>query len=93
MCVHIYLSYLKPKWVEAGVCPAANWAISFNLHGIQQVLIMETGRPVDLKLSLPNAAGTRVMELHTERGSRKKANDCQVLLSSVLLAGLKWLRL
>lgn len=60
-------SYLQPKWVQAGVCPAANWAVSLNLHGIQQVLITETGRPADLKLCFTNTAGTVVVKLENER--------------------------
>lgn len=69
--IHIFSCYLKAKRVEAGVGPAANWSVSLNLHGVQQVLVTETGRPADLNLSLLNTAGTRVMELETEGGSRK----------------------
>lgn len=58
-------------WVKAGVCPAANWTIRLNLHGIQQVLVTETGRPADLNLSCPDPAGTRVVELEKERGGSK----------------------
>lgn len=80
--------YLKAKWVEAGVRPAANWSVSLNLHGIQQVLLTETGRPADLQLSLLNAAGTEVMELSKE-GARGDSKVVRVVVSSVLLAGLK----
>lgn len=72
-------------WVEAGVCPAANWAVSLNLHGVQQVLVTETGRPADLKLSLPNTTGTGVVELEREK---QKQRAVKVLPSSPLLAGL-----
>lgn len=82
--VHILSCYLKAKWVEAGVRPAANWSVSLNLHGIQQVFITETGRPADLELSLPNTAGTKVMELETERGNRKKKHRQLSVLCSLL---------
>lgn len=64
MYIFIYCHcYLKAEWVEAGIRLAANWSVSLNLHGIEQVLVTETGRPADLELSLLNTAGTRVMEL------------------------------
>lgn len=69
--VYTMLCYLKAKWVEAGVRPAANWSVSFDLHGIQQVLVTETGRPADLKLRVLNTAGTRVMELETKKEQKK----------------------
>lgn len=87
MC--IWLCYLKAEWVEAGVCPAANWSVSLNLHGIQQVLVTETGGPADLELSLLNTAGTRVMELETEGGNRKKQTVVSIVMSSILLGGPK----
>lgn len=77
--VHILSCYLKAKWVEAGVRPAANWAVSLNLHGIQQVLVTETGRPADLELSLTNTAGTRVMELETKKKNRELSVLCSLL--------------
>lgn len=80
MCVCVLTGYLKAEGVEAGVCPAAHWAIRFNLHGIEQVLVMETRRPADLKLGLPNAAGTRVMQL------RKKNNTLMTVRFSSLLS-------
>lgn len=73
-CLSVYVFkyfYLKAVRVEAGVCPAANWSVSLNLHGIQQVLVTETRGPADLKLGLPNTAGTKVVELEEERGSRQ----------------------
>lgn len=76
--------YLKVERVEAGVRPAANWPFTLNLHGIQQVLITETGGPADLELGLLNTAGTRVVELQTEReqeggqgGVKRKPGSCQ----------------
>lgn len=77
--VHKLSHYLKAKWIEAGVRPAANWSVSLNLHGIQQVLVPETGRPADLELSLPNTAGTKVMELESERGNRNLSVLCSLL--------------
>lgn len=58
--------------VKAAVCPAAHWSVSFNLHGIQQVLITEARRPANVKLSLPDAAGTGVMELRVRARRQKK---------------------
>lgn len=82
--------YLKAERVECGVRPAANWPFSLNLHGIQQVLVTETGGPADLELGLLNTAGTRVMELEAQRGNRKKPQKVvRFVLSSVLLVGLK----
>lgn len=87
--VHILSCYLKAERVEAGVRPAANWAVSLNLHSIQQVLVTETRRPADLELSLSNTAGTGVMELETKRGNRKKKqSSVSIVLFSVLLVGL-----
>lgn len=71
-CLYLCLCYLKAKWVEAGVCLAANWAVSLNLHGIQQVLVAEAGGPADLELSCLNTAGTSIMELETVGGEGKK---------------------
>lgn len=84
-CLYLCLCYLKAKWVEAGVCLAANWSVSLNLHGIQQVLVAEAGRPADLELSSLNTAGTSVMELESVGGERKKG----IVMSSVLLVGPK----
>ena len=80
ICLCSILSwYLKAEWVKAGVRPAANWSVSLNLHGIQQVLVTEAGGPADLELRLLNAAGARVMELETKTGNREKikAECCQ----------------
>lgn len=84
--VHILSCYLKAEWVEAGVRPAANWTVSLNLHGIQQVLVTETGRPADLELSLPNTAGTRVMQLEKERGNRKEKKPRKLSVLCSLLS-------
>lgn len=86
------MRYLQAQWVEAGVCPAANWAVSLNLHGIQQVHVTETGGPAHVELRLLNAAGTRVMELETEQERQKKKKKktqtvISIVLSSILLAG------
>lgn len=85
------MRYLQAQWVEAGVCPAANWAVSLNLHGIQQVHVTETGGPAHVELRLLNAAGTRVMELETEQERQKKKKKTQtvisIVLSSILLEG------
>lgn len=79
--------YLQPKWVQAGVCPAANWAVSLNLHGIQQVLITETGRPADLELCLANTAGTVVVKLENER-----EQSCQDVALLGLIRGSRMTR-
>lgn len=84
--VHMLSCYLKAERVEAGVRPAANWSVSLNLHGIQQVLVTETGRPADLELSLPNTAGTRVMQLETERGNRQKKENRELSVLCSLLS-------
>lgn len=83
------MRYLQAQWVEAGVCPAANWAVGLNLHGIQQVHVTETGGPAHVELRLLNAAGTRVMELETEQERQKKKTQTviSIVLSSILLAG------
>lgn len=39
------LRYLQVQRVKAGVRPAANWAVSLNLHGIEQVHVTEAGGP------------------------------------------------
>lgn len=90
-CIYLYLClcYLKAKWVEAGVCLAANWSVSLNLHGIQQVLVTEAGGPADLELSSLNTTGTSVMELETVGGERQKG----IVMSSILLVGPKRWRL
>lgn len=66
MCVF----YLEAERVEAVVCLAANWPIGLNLHGIQQVLVTETGGPAHLELGVLNAAGPKVMDLETRRRVR-----------------------
>lgn len=94
MCLCSVLSpYLKAQWVEAGVRPAANWSVSLNLHGIQQVLVTEAGGPADLELRLLNAAGARVMELETKTRNRegkekkKTAESCQFCALFCLISG------
>lgn len=71
MCGYsMWLCYLEAKRVEAVVCLAANWAVSLNLYGVQQVVVTETGRPAHVKLGLLNAAGPKVMELEMGRKLR-----------------------
>lgn len=71
MCGYsMWLRYLEAKWVEAVVCLAANRAVGLNLHGVQQILVTETGRPAHVKLGLLNTAGPKVMELETGRKLR-----------------------
>lgn len=68
MCVFsVWLRYLEAERVEAVVCLAANRAVGLNLHGVEQVLVAETGRPANLELGLLNAAGPKVMELEMRR--------------------------
>lgn len=69
-CLSTWLHYLEAERVEAAVCLAANRAVGLNLHGVQQVLVTETGRPADLELGLLNAAGPKVMELRSRRTFR-----------------------
>lgn len=77
----MWLRYLEAKRVEAAVCLAANRAVGLNLHGVQQVLLTEMGRPAHVKLGLLNAAGPKVMELET----RRKVGN--IVMSPVLLMG------
>lgn len=63
----MWLRYLEAQRVEAAVCLAANRAVGLNLHGVQQVLLAEAGRPAHVKLGLLNAAGPKVMELETKK--------------------------
>lgn len=63
----VWLCYLEVERVEAVVCLAANRAVGLNLHGVEQVLVTETGRPANLELGLLNAAGPKVMELEVSR--------------------------
>lgn len=63
----LWLRYLEAERVEAVVCLAANRAVGLNLHGVEQVLITETGGPANLELGLLNAAGPKVMELEMRR--------------------------
>ena len=63
----MWLRYLEVKRVEAVVCPAANRAVALNLHGVQQVVVTETGWPAHVKLGLLNAAGPKVMDLEIRR--------------------------
>lgn len=65
----MWLRYLEAERVEAAVCLAANRAVGLNLHGVQQVLLTEVGRPAHVQLGLPNAAGPKVVELETRRKS------------------------
>lgn len=69
-CLSTWLRYLEAERVEAAVCLAANGAVGLNLHGVQQVLVTETGRPANLELGLLNAAGPKVMELQSRRTFR-----------------------
>lgn len=59
--------YLQAERVEAVVCLAANRPVRLNLHGVEQVLVAETGRPAHLELGLLDAAGPEVMELEMRR--------------------------
>lgn len=63
----VRLRYLEAERVEAVVCLAANRAVGLNLHGVEQVLVTETGRPANLELGLLDAAGPEVMELEMRR--------------------------
>lgn len=74
------LCYLEAERVEAAVCLAANGAVGVNLHGVQQVLLAEVGRPAHVKLRLLNAAGPKVMELETRRRRRRKSGMSSCLL-------------
>lgn len=65
----LWLPHLEAERVEAAVCLAANRAVGLNLHGVQQVLLAEVGRPAHAKLRLLDAAGPKVVELETRRES------------------------
>lgn len=65
-CV-VSVRYLEAERVEADVCLAANRPVGLNLHGVEQVLLTETGRPAHLEPGLLNAAGPKVVELEMSR--------------------------